>query len=156
MEDLAPDVDLSPYIRAVASIRPIRAVGSVSRVVGLTIESDGPASSVGEECLITDQSGRSGKICRAEVVGFNGHRVLTMPVDRADAIRYGDPVVALRSRPGVHVSDDLLGRTLDATGALIDGLGPCVRGEWRSLHAEPPAPMTRPAILERLRALIPT
>ena len=143
-----PRIDLSRYIEAVGTIRPLRAVGRVVRVVGLTIESAGPVASVGEECLITEGGEGRTAIRRAEVVGFTGHRVFTMPVDRADAIRYGDAIVALRSSPGIHVSSELLGRILDSTGQLIDSGRPVTRGEWRPLHAQPPAPMSRTAILE--------
>ena len=140
--------DLSRFLDAVGSIRPVRSVGRVTRVVGLTIESQGPAASVGEECLLT---GRNGRTCRGEVVGFVGHRVFSMPVDRAQAMRFGDGVVALRSSPGVHVSDALLGRVLDATGRPTDGLGRSPRGAWRPLAADPPDPMSRPAIREPIQ-----
>ncbi len=141
-------VDLSRYLHAASAVRPIRAVGRVTRVVGLTIECLGPAASVGEECLL---AGRGGRTCRAEVVGFTGHRVFAMPVDRSESIRFGDRVVALRSRPGIHVSDAILGRVLDAEGRPADGLGDPVRGDWRPLHAEPPDPMARPAIREPIQ-----
>jgi flagellum-specific ATP synthase len=142
-----PSLDLSKYFDILDGVRPMRAVGHVSRVVGLTIESAGPPASVGEECLLT---GRDGRISRAEVVGFTGHRVFSMPLDRADSIRFGDRLVALRSSPGIHVSDSLLGRVLDPTGSPVDG-GPRVsRGEWRALHADPPDAMTRPAISDAI------
>src|SRR5262249_38077827 len=110
----------------------MRAMGRVTRVVGLTIESAGPAASVGGGWLL---GGRDGRICRSEVVGFHGSRILTMPVDRVDSIRLGDAVVALGSAPGVHVGEHLLGRVLDSLGASVDGGGPVARGEWRPLQA---------------------
>jgi len=51
-----------------------RVNGKVEQVVGLVIESTGPAASVGEVCWITPTDG--GKPLFAEVVGFRQNRVV--------------------------------------------------------------------------------
>jgi flagellum-specific ATP synthase len=57
----------------------------------------------------------------AEVIGFRGSTVLSMPVHSPEGIRYGDPVEALGTRPEIAVGPALLGRVLDALGEPIDG-----------------------------------
>jgi len=91
--------------------------GQVLESVGQTIESSGPLASVGECCQIKDQFGNPHQ---AEVIGFRGSNVLSMPVETTDGIRFGDPVVALGISPEIEVGPSLMGRVLDATGHPID------------------------------------
>ena len=60
--------------------------------MGQTIESAGPPVSVGECCEIEDQTGGAHS---AEVIGFRGSNVLSMPVETTEGIRFGDPVWSL-------------------------------------------------------------
>jgi len=92
--------------------------GQVLESVGQTIESAGPPVSVGECCEILDASGAPHP---AEVIGFRGAHVLSMPVERAEGIRFGDRVEALGMRPEIEVGEALMGRVLNAVGAPIDG-----------------------------------
>ena len=57
--------------------QPWRWRGQVLESVGQTVESAGPLASVGECCEIRDQFGR---LHLAEVIGFRGANVLSMPV----------------------------------------------------------------------------
>jgi flagellum-specific ATP synthase len=79
---------LDQYFQRLERRQPWRWRGSVVESVGQTIESAGPPVSVGECCEIEDQAGRAHA---AEVVGFRGSNVLSMPVEAADGIRFGDP-----------------------------------------------------------------
>jgi flagellum-specific ATP synthase len=91
----------------------------VLRVVGLAVESQGPACSVGEDCLLLGADGSV--LSRAQVVGFSGSRVFTMPVDRLHGLAVGARVVALGQRPTVGVGPHLLGRVVDADGKPLEG-----------------------------------
>jgi flagellum-specific ATP synthase len=91
--------------------------GTVLESVGQTIESSGPLASVGECCEIRD---REGHPHLAEVIGFRGSSVLSMPVETTEGIRFGDPVAALGILPEIEVSDGLMGRVLNAAGKPID------------------------------------
>ena len=64
-------------------------VGRVAKVVGLTVESQGPPAALGEACAITT---RSGKETLAEVVGFRDGRVLLMPWEQLEGISAGASV----------------------------------------------------------------
>jgi flagellum-specific ATP synthase len=85
--------------------------------VGQTVESAGPLASVGECCEIRDQAGRAHL---AEVIGFRGSNVLSMPVESTEGIRFGNTVEALGVHPEIEVGPALMGRVLNAQGAPID------------------------------------
>ena len=82
---------LAHYFELLERRQPWRWRGRVLQSVGQTIESAGPPASVGECCQIEDQLG--GKHL-AEVIGFRGSNVLSMPVESTEGIRFGDPVAA--------------------------------------------------------------
>jgi hypothetical protein len=79
-----PTIDLSRYLRAVNRCTTIRMHGRVTQVIGLTIESEGPAVKVGELCYIYDKEGRNP--IRAEVVGFKASKVMLMPLGELGGI----------------------------------------------------------------------
>jgi flagellum-specific ATP synthase len=114
---------LARYFARLERGQPWRWRGRVLEAVGQTIESAGPLSSVGECCEIHDQLGRAHL---AEVIGFRGSNVLSMPVRSIEGIRFGDSVAALGKSPEIEAGPALMGRVLDALGQPID--------EGRSLH----------------------
>jgi len=98
--------------------------GRVLESLGQTIESAGPLASVGECCEIVDQAGRAHP---AEVIGFRGSNVLSMPVETTEGIRFGDAVASLGVSPEIEVGPALMGRVLNALGEPIDeGRAPAV------------------------------
>ena len=109
---------LSSYFGRLDRRQPWRWQGQVLESVGQTIESAGPLASVGECCQIMDQFGRPHL---AEVIGFRGSNVLSMPVESTEGIRYGDRVSALGVHPEIEVGPALMGRVLNALGEPIDG-----------------------------------
>ena len=112
---------LSRYFGRLQRGQPWRWRGQVLESVGQTIESAGPLASVGECCEIRD---RFGNPHMAEVIGFRGSNVLSMPVETTEGIRYGDPVAALGIHPEIGVGAALMGRVLDARGEPIDDRKP--------------------------------
>jgi flagellum-specific ATP synthase len=138
---------LRNYFRRLESCSAHRWCGQVIKAVGHMVESQGPACSIGECCEIVDPSGRS---YPAEVVGFRGSTVLSMPLDRPQGIRYGDQISAWGEYPSIRVGHELLGRVIDSTGRTIDHGGPCQPRETRPLHAAPPAPLQRSPICDAL------
>jgi flagellum-specific ATP synthase len=148
MVDTAPCMDLGPYLRQLAAKPSWRWSGRVVEANGQTIEAEGPLCSVGECCEIVDAEGHRH---RAEVIGFRGRRVVAMPLEATQGIRYGDAVLAMGVTPGMAVGRDLEGRIVDALGAPLDGL-PAVRAEqmW-PLDSALPSPMDREPIKEPLQ-----
>lgn len=130
----------------ISSVDPIRRAGRVTRSVGLAIESTGPRVAVGEECRL--ESGEGRLLTLLEVIGFEGAKVYSMPVDPVRGLRPGDRVVATDRHPRVAVGDALLGRVLDGDGRPIDGLGPLATGRSAGIHADPLPALDRPRITE--------
>ena len=114
-----PARDLSAYHRRLQRIQLWQWQGEVLEAGGLTIESRGPNSSVGECLEIVD---RAGRVHLAEVVGFRSATVLSMPVNSPEGIRFGDVVAALGKSPEIDVGPSLIGRVLNALGEPIDAV----------------------------------
>jgi flagellum-specific ATP synthase len=138
---------LAPFFQRLDQISTWRSTGRVTKSVGFLIESEGPFCSVGESCEIVTGDGAS---YPAEVVGFRGRTVLSMPLGRLSGIRYGDHVIAYGMQPLLAVGEGLLGRVIDATGEPLDSRGPYRASVYRPLYASPPQPLDRTPIREPL------
>ncbi|HEX4285258.1 MAG TPA: FliI/YscN family ATPase [Terracidiphilus sp.] len=131
---------LDQYVARLRRGQPWRWRGRVVESIGQTVESNGPVSSVGECCVIVDRSGRAHA---AEVIGFRGARVLTMPLETTEGIRYGDAVEALGVHPAIELGPALIGRVLDARGCAIDGSVLPHLAEMRSIDGVVRSPLRR-------------
>lgn len=138
---------LEPFFRRLQQISTWRSTGRVTKAVGFLVESEGPFCSVGECCEIVGADGLSHP---GEVVGFRGRSVLSMPLDRPSGIRFGDHVVTHDVRPSLSVSEDLIGRVIDGSGAPLDSLGNYRAPDYLPLHGSPPQPLARTPIRESL------
>ncbi|MGB1719297.1 MAG: FliI/YscN family ATPase, partial [Candidatus Latescibacterota bacterium] len=76
--------------------------------------------------------------------------VLLMPLGQIEGIRPGTRVFPARASLFVPVGPGLRGRVLDGLGNPIDGKGPLHAGERRSVHAEPPNPLSRRRVRQAL------
>jgi flagellum-specific ATP synthase len=131
---------LSRYFACLERGQPWRWRGQVLESVGQTIESAGPPASVGECCEIVDQFG--GRHL-AEVIGFRGTNVLSMPVESTEGIRFGNPVAALGVSPELEVGPALMGRVLNALGEPIDEGRPPLTSMTLPLDGAVRSPMDR-------------
>ena len=95
---------LAAPLRKLSDLDPIKSTGSVTRAVGLVIESKGPAVSVGDLCYLLGREDESRT--PLEVIGFREGTVLSMPLGRMPAVRAGDTVVAAGARPDDTVAND--------------------------------------------------
>jgi len=123
-------------------------VGKVAKVVGLTVESQGPPAALGEACAITT---RGGKETLAEVVGFRDGRVLLMPWEHLEGISVGASVRSTGCPPQIPVGREVLGRILDPLGRPLDDLGPISpQCEKKNFVRDVPNPSKRGRIRETL------
>ena len=120
-----------------------RKLGKVVNVVGLTIESAGPDSKLGDLCRILPEA-EGTKPIMAEVVGFRDKKTLLMPYDSVDGIGLGCVVENTDAPLKVTVSDKLLGKTVNGLGIPIDGEN--INGAAYPVEAAPPDPMSREII----------
>lgn len=122
--------------------------GKVSRVIGLTIESRGPAVRLGETCHIYPIKSKEPVL--AEVVGFKEDTVLLMPLGEMEGIGPGSMVVATGNTLEVDVGEQLLGRILDGMGNPIDDFEPPSLNYSYPVNNQPPNPLSRTKISEPL------
>jgi len=124
-------------------------VGRVAKVVGLTVESQGPPAALGEACAITT---RGGKETLAEVVGFRDGRVCLMPWEQLEGISVGATVRSTGRPLEIPVGPEVLGRILDPLGRPLDDLGPInPRVEKKKIVRDVPNPSKRQRIKEPLQ-----
>jgi FliI/YscN family ATPase len=138
---------LAPYREVVEKMAPYRWTGTVTDVVGLLVESRGPAAAIGDFCEIRTGTGR---IIRSQVIGFRDGRVLAMPLEETEGLQLGDTVVARSDAALLAVGRGLLGRVLDGFGVPLDA-GPAIETEdLYSLYTAPPGPLEREHITHPL------
>ena len=126
--------------------RPAEKVGTVRKVAGLIIESEGPEVSIGQTCAIT--SPRHEDRTEAQVVGFRENMVLLMALESVHHIHPGCKVTAKPNSNEVPAGKNLLGRVIDGMGRPIDGKGPLRAASRDGFYAEPPNPLSRTLIRE--------
>ena len=141
LNDILPSMD--ELKSRLGGLEVARENGQVEQIVGLVIESLGPAASIGEACWITPNEAHL-PLVLAEVVGFRQNRVLLMPLGEMRGLGPGSQVVKTGAPFKIAVGDALLGRTLDAMGLPIDAKGPLPNlTEHYPIHREPPPSMER-------------
>ncbi len=140
-------MNLAPYLEKLARIETCRFSGSVTELVGLLVESQGPEAAVGDFLEI---SARSGRVIRTQVIGFRDGRVLSMPLEETDGLHLGDRITTRQDDARMEAGPQLLGRVIDGFGKPMDDLGPIQSGVPYDLYAAPPGPLEREPIAEAL------
>ena len=140
--------DKNKYLEIIKNTRTIKEIGRITEIIGLTIESDGPKSSIGDLCHIYNEF--DDKPTMAEVVGFKKDKILLMPLASPDGIRPGAFVVNTGGAMKIGVGNQLIGRVLDGLGNPIDNLGEISFTDFRSTRATAINPLKRKRISEPL------
>jgi flagellum-specific ATP synthase len=117
--------------------------GSLTRMVGLTLEASGCQAAVGERC---DVIGNAGARVEAEVVGFAGDRLFLMPTGDIHGLQPNARVIPRTDGGMVSVGKHLLGRVIDAAGQPLDLQGPLGCEERVRLTGTALNPLTRQPI----------
>ncbi|HNT36719.1 MAG TPA: hypothetical protein PKH07_17155, partial [bacterium] len=143
-----PKINWDYYRERLLRTDPIKNNGRITQVVGLVLESVGPAASVGELCHLCPEGGQA---IPAEIVGFRGDRVLLMPLADTRGIRPGCQVIATGAPHLVRVGDGLLGRILNGLGEFMDD-GPSIIADAEyPVYNTPPHPLRRQRICEPIQ-----
>ncbi len=140
-------LNLGPYFEDLGHLHTMRWTGEVVQVVGLLIESKGPAVALGDFIEIYTSDRRP---IRCQVVGFRNGRVLSMPLEEAVGLQLGDRVIAREEAALIGVGRDLLGRVLDGFGHPIDSGVRLTPEANYSIFATPPNPLDREHITDPL------
>ncbi len=132
-------------------VEPVEIAGRIIKLTGLVMEAAGIKLPIGSACYVPLSGGRR---VEAEVVGFDGDKLLLMPQSGVDGVVPGAKVFAMdvadalpkpkhHNQPRRRASDrtrhlpvgnGLLGRVVDGAGNPLDGLG--------KVNAEKSAPLT--------------
>src|SRR5579884_3927027 len=136
-------MNLTPYLGKLERMDPQRWTGAVTEMIGLIVESNGPAAAIGDFCEIETAPGRS---IRTQVIGFRDGRVLSMPLEETDGLQLGDAVVARKEDALMEVGPQLLGRVIDGFGKPMDGSGPLQATDAYPLYCAPPGALDRAPI----------
>ncbi|MEM1011351.1 MAG: FliI/YscN family ATPase [Planctomycetota bacterium] len=157
-----PRSTLASHLRSVADVMPLRVVGQIAAVSGLTLEADNLPLPLGTTCRISRMSdgfaGASASPCRAQVVGFGRDpkgdaRTLLMPLGDIGGVAAGDSVEGDPGAPRIRCGEGLLGRVVNGFGDPIDDKGPITShsvADFRPLDAPPIPPMGRALVREPL------
>ncbi len=140
-------LDFDRLHSALADVSLLDCQGTVIRVAGSTVESNGPVVGLGEICGIHIRDGRR---ALSEVVGFHDDRLILLPLEHIGGISPGDPVTARTSPRHIFLSDAVLGRVLNGLGEPIDEKGPLEKGHRQPLDVASPPPLSRERITESL------
>ena len=74
-------IDFTRYTTFLNQVQPMRLEGEVVELVGLIVESRGPAVAIGDFCEVRTRGRRA---IRTQVIGFRDGRVLSMPLEETD------------------------------------------------------------------------
>jgi len=120
--------------------------GSVSKLLGLTVEVKLPGLKIGDLCYIEAASGEKKP---AEVVAFKGDVAQLLLLYDGAGIGQGSLVQTTGKPITIPVGDFLLGRLINPMGEAIDGRPMDTTGAlWRNVEGPPPGPFERPIITE--------
>jgi flagellum-specific ATP synthase len=121
--------------------------GSVSKLLGLTVEVKLPGLKIGDLCYIETYDGQKKP---AEVVAFKGEVAQLLLLLDGAGIGQGSLVETTGGPINIPVGDFLLGRLINPMGEPIDGKPLNTEGAiWRNIEGPPPGPFERPIITEQ-------
>lgn len=143
------DVAYDMYAERIANARTVKHFGKVTQVIGLVIESAGPAVSIGRLCQIENYDTDTRVL--AEVVGFRDDRILLMPLGPISGISPGAIVTSTFEQLRLPVGRELIGRILGGLGQPIDGKGPIATTVTKPINGRPISPLRRRRIEEPVR-----
>lgn len=141
-------IDLNKYQSFIETTSFVKKGGKVSRIIGLMIEGDGPASSVGSLCTIFSKGSRPP--VEAQVVGFRDNRILLMPLGDIIGIEPGSLIESKQEFPTFNVSSKMMGRVIDGRGVPLDGKGQIPLGVDYPLMGEYSNPLLKKRINQKL------
>lgn len=138
---------LKPFAARASSIPLPPVEGHLTRMVGLMLEARGCQAAVGDRCSLVSSFGAP---TEAEVVGFNGDRLLLMPTGTLQGLEPDTRVIPTRRSGAVAIGEGMLGRIVDGSGAPLDGRGPIRGGHQRPIGGGYINPLDREPISEPL------
>lgn len=131
---------------ALRAIQPMRVVGKISSLRGLTLLVEDLPLPVGALVSIESQ----GEPRAGEVVGFEGDKAIVMLLGMTSGVRPGDAVSSDNRGVVVRAGPALLGRVIDGLGRPLDGRPDPTDWVAAPLHPKPLSPLKRRPIAEAI------
>ena len=132
-------MDLDALRAKLREVSPIRTLGRVTSVTGLSLRFTMPGVRIGDVVHVA----RKGGSLPCEVVGFVGGEAVALPLGSLTGVGPEDEVESTGQGFTVCVHPSLLGRVVDGLGRPLDG-GPAIdQGRWVPTDRDPPSPLTR-------------
>jgi flagellum-specific ATP synthase len=149
---------LDAHIETVQHLQPLRVVGRVRALRGLTLlvrdlpMPVGSLVAVGADrhAMHGSRSSGHGHQRLGEIIGFDGSHAIVMMLAGTGGVRSGDAVAGLHAQQTVGVGWSMLGRVVDGLGRPIDSKGPLHALTPRPLDPEPISPMKRTRVTRSL------
>jgi flagellum-specific ATP synthase len=137
---------LKRFTQRIEATPPPAVQGSLTRMVGLTLEAVGCQASIGDVCELIASDGSR---IESEVLGFSGEKLFLMPTGESRGLGPGARVVPRHGAGTIPVGPQLLGRIIDGAAQPLDDLGPLdcptrVRLAGRPINPLARAPLSRP------------
>lgn len=143
-------MDIQMLTKVIEETDTYKRYGKVVRIVGLMIESVGPAANIGEVCLIHHETNIEKPIL-CEVVGFHNEKVILMPYTEVNEIGPGCLVEATGKPLMIKVGRSLIGSTIDALGMPLDKSSLPKGLKHYATEQALPNPLRRPPIREPIQ-----
>ncbi len=140
--------DTENYKEAVKNAEPFEYGGRISQILGLTVEAVGLTANLGDICRIYTE--KRDKHILSEVVGFKDKKAVLMPFGDLAGAGPNSHVISDERSLNVPVGRALCGRVLDGLGSPMDGKGPVQPECYYPIMNNPPNPMERSRITERI------
>jgi flagellum-specific ATP synthase len=140
-------LDLSRRFEKLKTADPLTEFGIVEKIVGSSIESQGPNATVGSVCWLSNGE----RQFPVEVVGFSDGKVITMPLGKVEGVRQGNLLRVSSRTAAIGMNESLRGRILDGLGRPIDSKPLPAELEQQALYSEPSNPMDRDPIRESVQ-----
>lgn len=141
-------LDLRAACEIVTKTDPLCYKGKVKNIAGMMIETTGLDAKVGDICVLEGKPGEPG--VKAEAVGFRDGNVLLMSYGDIRGVGPGSIVESTGHKLRVPVGECLKGRTVDALGQPIDGLGGFEPETYYDVDSTCVNPLERPRINETM------
>ena len=132
-------MDLDALRAKLREVSPIRTLGRVTSVTGLSLRFTMPGVRIGDVVLVA----RKGGSLPCEVVGFRGGEAVALPLGSLTGVGPEDEVESTGQGFTVCVHPSLLGRVVDGLGRPLDGSPAIDQGRWVPTDRDPPSPLTR-------------
>ena len=132
----------------VGEIEPFKRRGTVRRVTGNLIDATLPPVFIGELCYLHND--RLAEPLPCEVIGVRENTAVLMPFDYSSDISVGTVVESTGRTFTLPLTTGFLGRIIDGLGRPLDDRGPLPAGPPYQVNQDPPPPLSRPRISEKI------